>query len=279
MAGSDAGRLWRHPQLEALYDHVLRSADVVVAVGPVAERADRSTASTANRIAPGAGYALPEDCLRRKGRRSISTRCAANARHDPNCRRPAMGLASQPSRPHFGIYGKLGDNKGSFALLAAMHELKLAGLDVGLVALAHGRPEIQASDFASAPKSSVLRTAFCKFHSCRIGGCRNSCAAVWPCAVSSRIFRSAFTARSFLSKCCFAARVSSLRPKSSASFRIMAGCRTAMAASRSDVNDVGALADALASIVREPELVTTVGARGRAFAQEMQRDIEFPADD
>src|SRR6267378_3646669 len=39
MAGSDAGRLWHHPQLEPLYDHVLRSAEAVVAVGAVADRA------------------------------------------------------------------------------------------------------------------------------------------------------------------------------------------------------------------------------------------------
>src|SRR5262249_55405460 len=39
MAGSDAGRLWHHPQLESLYDHVLRSAAIVIATGRVAERA------------------------------------------------------------------------------------------------------------------------------------------------------------------------------------------------------------------------------------------------
>src|SRR3989442_1414312 len=33
MAGSDAGRLWQHPQFEALYDHVLQSAEVVIAAG------------------------------------------------------------------------------------------------------------------------------------------------------------------------------------------------------------------------------------------------------
>ena len=36
MAGSDAGRLWRHPQFEELYDHVLRSAELVVTIGSVA---------------------------------------------------------------------------------------------------------------------------------------------------------------------------------------------------------------------------------------------------
>ena len=39
MAGSDAGRLWHHPQFEPLYDHVLRSAEIVIAAGTVAERA------------------------------------------------------------------------------------------------------------------------------------------------------------------------------------------------------------------------------------------------
>src|SRR5262249_8355932 len=43
-----------------------------------------------------------------------------------------------------------------------------------------------------------------------------------------------------------------------------------------NVNDIGALAGALAAIVREPELTMVVGQRGRAFAQEMQRDIDFP---
>ena len=33
MAGSDSGRLWHHPQLALLYDHVLRSARAVIASG------------------------------------------------------------------------------------------------------------------------------------------------------------------------------------------------------------------------------------------------------
>src|SRR5437868_15410953 len=60
MAGSDAGRLWRHPQFELLYDHVLRSAEVVVAAGVVAKRAvERGVA--ADRIALAGGFAVPED--------------------------------------------------------------------------------------------------------------------------------------------------------------------------------------------------------------------------
>src|SRR5205814_1259877 len=60
MAGSDAGRLWRHPQFAAVYDHVLRSAEIVVAAHVVAERAVQRGVKP-ERIAAGGGYALPED--------------------------------------------------------------------------------------------------------------------------------------------------------------------------------------------------------------------------
>ena len=60
MAGSDAGRLWRHPQFEPLYDHVLRSAEVVIAAGVVAERAIARGVDPA-RIASGGGVVVPED--------------------------------------------------------------------------------------------------------------------------------------------------------------------------------------------------------------------------
>src|SRR5258708_36578260 len=60
MAGSDAGRLWHHPQFEMLYDHVLRSAEIVIAAGKVAERAiERGIAP--DRIANGGQFVVQED--------------------------------------------------------------------------------------------------------------------------------------------------------------------------------------------------------------------------
>src|SRR5260370_27660809 len=58
-AGSDAGRLWRHPQLEALYDHLLRSAAGVITGQAVAARAVQRGVD-ADRIAFAAGLILPE---------------------------------------------------------------------------------------------------------------------------------------------------------------------------------------------------------------------------
>ena len=106
-------------------------------------------------IAPCNAASIPTDRVRRrirrfrktallrKGRRSISTRFAGRSSRLQSSRDMLWGDFAG-DRPYFGIYGKLGDNKGSFALLAAMHRLKLEGLDVGLVALAHGRPDVEA---------------------------------------------------------------------------------------------------------------------------------------
>jgi glycosyltransferase involved in cell wall biosynthesis len=66
MAGSDAGRLWHHPQPEPLYDHVLRSAEAVIAVGAVAERAIQRGVSP-DRIVSGGGFVVPEDMFAPEG--------------------------------------------------------------------------------------------------------------------------------------------------------------------------------------------------------------------
>ena len=137
MAGSDAGRLWHHPQFEALYDHVLRSAERVVAVGTVADRAVEHGVDR-RRIVPGGAYSLPADSFIPEGPILDLKKLREEIDQSPDLRDMLWGgLAGD--RPHFGIYGKLGNNKGSFALLDAMYRLKLEGLDVGLVALAHGR--------------------------------------------------------------------------------------------------------------------------------------------
>src|SRR5262249_24403155 len=66
MAGSDAGRLWLHPQFELLYDHVLRSGERRVATGPVAERtAARGVAP--DRIAAGGAFVIPEHLFTPEG--------------------------------------------------------------------------------------------------------------------------------------------------------------------------------------------------------------------
>ena len=60
------GAFGSHPQLELLYDHVLRSAEVVVAAGAVAERAVQRGVSP-DRIVRGGGFVVPEDLFAPEG--------------------------------------------------------------------------------------------------------------------------------------------------------------------------------------------------------------------
>src|SRR5205814_2556549 len=136
-----AGRLWRHSQFEALYDHVLRSAQTVIAAHTVAERAIQHGVDP-GRIVAGGGYALPEDLFAAQGPRLNLQGLRAEMEAGSELRDTLWG-GFAADRPYFGIYGKLGDTKGTFPLLSALHQLKQEGANVGLVALAHGRPEIE----------------------------------------------------------------------------------------------------------------------------------------
>jgi len=102
MAGSDAGRLWRHQQFEALYDHVLRSAEIVVAAHAVAARAVERGVDPA-RIEAGGGYALPEDLFTPEGPRldlqGLRTEIAVGSELDGS-----LWGDFAADRPYFGIY-------------------------------------------------------------------------------------------------------------------------------------------------------------------------------
>jgi glycosyltransferase involved in cell wall biosynthesis len=154
MAGSDAGRLWRHPQLETLYDHVLRSAATVIAAGTVAGRAIKHGVRP-ERIEGGDRFVLPEDLFRPEGPKlDFAALRHEVERDDPElCDAFWGGFAGE--LPFFGIYGKLGETKGSFALLAAMQRLKQEGVRVGLVAMAHGWPALEQKFRARAEELGV----------------------------------------------------------------------------------------------------------------------------
>ena len=199
MAGSDAGRLWRHPQFEALYDHVLRSAATVIATGIGRRTRDQARRSIPSDRGRRRLRGAARICFARTGPRSILPRYAGRSSSDPELRDLLWG-GFAGDLPYFGIYGKLGDTKGSFALLAAMQRLKHAGLEVGLVAMAHGGRRSKANS-ARGRRSSASPTASCKFRSCRTGGCPSSCAPVSPCAASSRISRSYSTPRHRRARC------------------------------------------------------------------------------
>ena len=197
MAGSDAGRLWRHPQLEALYDHVLRSAEAVVAAGPVADRAIERGVDP-RRVVFGGGYVLPEDLFTARGPALDLHVLRKDLEEDPDLHDQLWG-EFDGGRPYFGIYGKLGESKGSFALLAALHRLRLAGLDVGLIALAHGRPQVEQR-FRELATSLGLTDHILQIPFIPHWRVQEFFVAVLLCAAWSKTSQSDFTRRSRLAK-------------------------------------------------------------------------------
>jgi glycosyltransferase involved in cell wall biosynthesis len=272
LAGSDAGRLWRHPQFEALYDHVLRSAEVVIAVGRVAEHAI-ARGVAANRICAAGGFVVPDDLFTPAGPRLDIPGLLAET---DAAFSPLLWGEFVSGRPHIGVYGKLGERKGSFALLAAMQRLKSAGLDVGIVALAHGGLTVEGAFRARALElglaDRILQIPFLPHW--RVPEFLRGCIAV--CCLEQGFpieFHAPVTPREvLLCGTCLIASTELIR-KLPCHERLPHGYGCVAI---ENVDDIGTLSESFAAVVRDPAVATAIGARGRRFALELQRDMLFP---
>jgi glycosyltransferase involved in cell wall biosynthesis len=270
LAGSDAGRLWRHPQFEALYDHVLRSATTVIAAGMVAGRAINHGVRP-ERIAAVGAFELPEDLFCSDGPTLDLAALRREVETNPEFRELLWGgFSGKP--PYFGIYGKLGETKGSFALLTAMQRLKQAGLEVGLVAMAHGWPALESKFRSRAEELDVvdriLQIPFLPHW--RVPEFLRSCLAV--CCLEQDfpiVFHTPIIAREVLM--CGACLVGSTEVIRKLPDHTRVPDRYGCVAIE-DVQDVEALSARLAAIARDPEPIASVTARGQAFARAMQAD-------
>ncbi len=274
MAGSDAGRLWHHPQLEELYDHVLRSAETVIAARTVAERAILRGVEPI-RIVPGGDFIVPEDVFSPNGPLLDLARLRRDAEADPDSRELVWGTFSG-NRPYFGIYGKLGESKGSFALLEALYRLKLAGHDIGLVALAHGPADVEKRFRTLARRlglsDRILQLPFLAHW--RVPEFIRSCLAV--CCLEQNFpinFHSPIVPREVLlcGGCLVAATEIIRKIPEYESLPHGYGCIAIP-----DVNDVATLTQTLASITVDPAPIGAMGKRGRRFTRAMQDKTPFP---
>jgi glycosyltransferase involved in cell wall biosynthesis len=132
-AGSDLNRLMALEELRTAYVHVLLGANRVISRGPSRDQV--------------LAYGVPEERVSSDVAFRIPT-----ARFNPDA--TAVDLASlieafgadpvDATLPTLGIYGKLGEYKGSFDLLRAMAVAFRTGFRFNLVALAHGWQEARA---------------------------------------------------------------------------------------------------------------------------------------
>jgi glycosyltransferase involved in cell wall biosynthesis len=274
MAGSDAGRLWLHPQFELIYDHVLRSAELVIATGPVAERtAMRGVAP--DRIAAGGAFVIPEHLFMPEGPHLDLATLRQEVAQDPELA-PLLWGGFDGSGPCLGVYGKLGRRKGSFALLEAMHRLDRAGVDVGLLVLGHGVPEVEAAFRARAEElglvGRILQIPFLPHW--RVPEFLRRCVAVccfeqdFPIEVHAPII----PREVLMSGRCLVASTELIRKLPSfAALPHGYGC-----VAIEDVNDADVVSEHLAAILEHPAATAAIGARGRAFGLSVQRDLPFP---
>jgi glycosyltransferase involved in cell wall biosynthesis len=274
MAGSDAGRLWHHPQLQCLYDHVLKSADVVIAAGKVAERAV-ARGVPIERIAFDRGICVPNDLFSPSGPALDIAALRSEVMQNGELRHLIWGEFAG-DRPYFGVYGKLGERKGSFALLAALAQLKRAGIDVGLVALAHGAAADQQAfrNRASRLKlrERILQLPFLPHW--RVPEFLRGCLAI--CCLEQDFpigFHMPIIPREVL--LCGGCLVASTEVIGKLPKHARLPDRYACVAIE-DVTDVAALAAKLASIATDPGPRAVIGVRGRAFACELQERVPFP---
>jgi glycosyltransferase involved in cell wall biosynthesis len=272
-AGSDAGRLWRHPQFARLYDHVLRSAEIVIAAGAVAERAVAHGVDAA-RIAFGGTYIVPQDVFTPEGPSLEVAEFCAEAGQDPELRDQLWGELPA-GMVCLGVYGKLGESKGSFALLSALQRLKAERLDVGLLAMAHGRPAVERRFRACVRRlgleDRVLQIPF--LPNWRVPEFLRGCLAVcvleqdFPIALHSPVL----AREVLLTGSCLVASAEMVR-KLPAHARLPDGYGCVAIA---NVNDVDELSRRLAAILRDPSPVAAVGARGCSFARDLQQELRF----
>ena len=179
-------------------------------------------------------------------------------------------------RPYFGVCGKLGESKGSFALLAAMRRLKLAGADVGLVALAHGPPEVEQKFRRHVRElgltDRVLQIPFLPHW--RVPEFLRSCLAV--CCLEQDFLITFHTPiiplEVLLCGKCLVGSTEVIR-KLPHYERLPNGYGCVAI---EDVNDVAALSTRLAAIVQDPAPAAAIGARGCKFAGELQKNLAFP---
>jgi glycosyltransferase involved in cell wall biosynthesis len=273
MAGSDSGRLWRHPQFEGLYDHVLRSAEVVITRGAAAERAIQRGIAR-HRIAVAGHFAVPEDVFTPEGPKLDVRDLRAEVAREPELCDLVWGEFAA-DRPYFGIYGKLGEDKGSLALLAAMAKLKRAGLGVGLVAVAHHDAEIERSFRMTAWQMGladcILQVPFLPHW--RVPEFLRSCLAICCLEQGFGIAHSPIVATEVLlcGTCLVASTELLTKIPRHEELVDKAGCIEI-----ADVNDIEALSERLADLVNSPRLASSIGAKGRSFGRELQRDVAFP---
>lgn len=273
MAGSDAGKLWDHPQLGPLYDHIMRGAARVIAGGSVTEHAV-AVGVAPWRIRSIGPAPVPEMLFSPDCPALDAVALAARAAADPQFADQVRG-ALPSGAPYFGVYGKLGDKKGSFELLRAMAKLAERGHEVGLLVMAHGLSKIENRFRAEVERlglsDRVLQIPFLPHW--RVPAFLSGCLAVccleqdFPITIHAPI-----VAREVLAagKCLVGSR--EMIGKLPQPERLIDGYNCVVI---EDAADSDLLTDRLGRILEDPAPTADLGRRARAYALDVQTRMRY----
>jgi glycosyltransferase involved in cell wall biosynthesis len=274
LAGSDAGRLRHLLQFGPLYDHILRSANRIMTGGEVSEQL-LARGVEKRRLHPGLDIILPEDTFSPEGPPLDLVELAADVA-ELSAIPPILPASGAIERPSIGVYGKLGDSKGTFDLLTAVADVARSGRKINLLVMGHAVPAIEAR-FHDAVSSLgledfVLQLPFLPHW--RMPEFIRRCLAV--CCLEQNFpipFHAPIIPREVL-LCggCLVGTTEVLRKLPSAG-RLVHGYNCVAV---EDSRDTRTLSAKIAAILDDPERAPDVGRRGREFALAIQDDIKFP---
>ena len=273
-AGSDAGRLWRHGQFAPLYDYIFKSAAMVVAGGEVAVRL-RAIGVEVTRIRSDRGRAVPLDTFTPETSALEIDALVSEVAQDPGMADLVWGKP-RGDRPYLGIYGKLGETKGTFAMLEALARLAHEGRDFGLLVMGHPRPHAE-KDFRAEAKRLGLAERIVQLPflpNWRVSEFHRRCLAVccleqgFPIAIHAPIMPREVLA----SGTCLIGSTEVIR-KLPQPERMVDGYNCLAI---EDVNDTPALATKIAAVLDDPDGAARLGRRGRAYVADVQQSVDFP---
>jgi glycosyltransferase involved in cell wall biosynthesis len=144
-AGSDLFRLMSVPDLQPCYREVLRRAHRVITGGP-AQKVVRSYGVTGAQIVTGFAFGLPKIAFRPDAAPADLNQMLFSARlrwADAQGALASLVAPLEPGLPVLGLYGKIGEQKGSFDLLHAARLLVDQGFAFHLVVLGRGWQEAE----------------------------------------------------------------------------------------------------------------------------------------
>jgi glycosyltransferase involved in cell wall biosynthesis len=275
-AGSDAGRLWSLPQFRALYDYIFKSADAIICGPVVAQKMVQAGVKPA-RIASNPEIVPFRELFRPDGI-ALDIELLRNevATTDSGYFRDLIFGTYDPSLIYFGVYGKLGRVKGTYALLEAIKRLKNTGLRVGVLLMGHDlagtRGGIREYVISNGLEDRVFQLPYLPHW--RVSEFIRRCEAV--CCLEQDFpinFHTPVVAREVLT--CGGCLVGSteLIQKARAGHKLIDDYNCIAVR---DVQNVDDLERRLVSVVDDPEITARTKLRAREYGLEIEADNKFP---